>query len=156
MDDAIIWSPGVSLDAVEKMVILKAFRHYRGNKTHTANALGIAIRTLDTKLASYEVNAKDERERAENEKRDKQKWLDRSRGINTPNNIYTEKDAKEDAQATLRAATGFHEKPVATTPTQPSMPVSKRAEIQNVLPRHATANSESPKRRSIYRTDEKA
>jgi DNA-binding NtrC family response regulator len=50
----IYWQPGVTLDAIEKQVILKAFQFFGHNKTHTAHALGIAIRTLDNKLAKYE------------------------------------------------------------------------------------------------------
>lgn len=49
----IIWQPGRTLDDIEKEVILKALGFYQGNKTHTARSLGIAIRTLDNKLAKY-------------------------------------------------------------------------------------------------------
>jgi hypothetical protein len=48
------WQPGQTLEQVEKAIILKAFRFFQGNKTRTANALGIAIRTLENKLSSYE------------------------------------------------------------------------------------------------------
>lgn len=48
-----MWQPGMSLEDVEKEVILKAFRFYQQNKTHTAHSLGIAIRTLDAKLEKY-------------------------------------------------------------------------------------------------------
>ena len=50
----IIWQPGVTLEDVEKQVILKAFQYFQGNKTKTAQALDIAIRTLDAKIAKYE------------------------------------------------------------------------------------------------------
>jgi hypothetical protein len=39
MNGIIVWSPGVSLEAVEKQVIQRAIDHYRGNKTATAGAL---------------------------------------------------------------------------------------------------------------------
>ena len=68
MNEAINWSPGVTLENVEKQVILAAFRHFRGNKTVTANALGIAIRTLDNKLEKYEADGKAEKERQDNER----------------------------------------------------------------------------------------
>lgn len=51
-----LWQPGVTLDQVEKEVILKALSFYHGNKTVTARALGIAIRTLDNKLEKYNGN----------------------------------------------------------------------------------------------------
>lgn len=50
----IYWQPGVTLEMVEKMVIKKALVFFDGNKTRTANALDIAVRTLDNKLAKYE------------------------------------------------------------------------------------------------------
>jgi len=50
----IAWQPGLTLEDIEKATILKAFRFYQGNKTKTANSLGIAIRTLDNRLAAYE------------------------------------------------------------------------------------------------------
>ena len=47
------WTPGVTLDDVEKQVILKAISFFGGNKTVTARTLGIAVRTLDYKLERY-------------------------------------------------------------------------------------------------------
>jgi len=49
----VFWSPGRTLEEIEKAVILEAIRFFRNNKTQTALALGIAIRTLDYKLAKY-------------------------------------------------------------------------------------------------------
>ena len=49
----ILWQPGITLDEMEKKIILAALRHYGGNKTKTANALDIAVRTLDYKLDRY-------------------------------------------------------------------------------------------------------
>lgn len=58
----IIWQPGITLAQVEKEVIQKAYKFFDGNKTKTAQALGIAIRTLDNKLMIYEgkLSAKNE------------------------------------------------------------------------------------------------
>jgi transcriptional regulator with PAS, ATPase and Fis domain len=47
------WEPGRTLDDIEKTVILEALQYHRGNRTHTARALGISIRTLRNKLADY-------------------------------------------------------------------------------------------------------
>ncbi len=49
------WKPGRTLDEIERNVILEALKHYTGNRTHTAKALGISIRTLRNKLAEYRV-----------------------------------------------------------------------------------------------------
>jgi two-component system response regulator FlrC len=47
------WSPGRTLDDIERNVILEALQYHSGNRTHTARALGISIRTLRNKLADY-------------------------------------------------------------------------------------------------------
>lgn len=52
---SIQWSPGYTMDMVEEEVIRKALRHFRGNKTQTASALGISIRTIDNKLEKYGI-----------------------------------------------------------------------------------------------------
>lgn len=49
------WTPGRTLADIEKEVILHAHRFYGFNKTKTAQSLGIAIRTLDARLAQYEA-----------------------------------------------------------------------------------------------------
>lgn len=49
------WKPGRTLDEIERNVILDALKHHEGNRTHTAKALGISIRTLRNKLAEYRV-----------------------------------------------------------------------------------------------------
>lgn len=58
------WQVGMTLDQIEKQVILKAYRFFEGNKTHTASALGIAIRTLDNKLKRYAEEEFDEAARS--------------------------------------------------------------------------------------------
>lgn len=47
------WSPGRTLDDIERSVILQALKYHDGNRTHTARSLGISIRTLRNKLADY-------------------------------------------------------------------------------------------------------
>lgn len=47
------WIPGKTLDDIERNVILEALDYHKGNRTHTARALGISIRTLRNKLADY-------------------------------------------------------------------------------------------------------
>lgn len=54
------WQVGETLSSREKADILKALRFFDGNKTKTAQALGIAIRTLDHRLEEYEVKANGE------------------------------------------------------------------------------------------------
>lgn len=52
------WQPGLTLDDVEKRAIQKAFSFFHKNKTQTANALGIAVRTLDSKIEKYDIEPK--------------------------------------------------------------------------------------------------
>jgi transcriptional regulator with PAS, ATPase and Fis domain len=47
------WKPGTTLDDVERGVIIDALSFHSGNRTHTAKALGISIRTLRNKIADY-------------------------------------------------------------------------------------------------------
>lgn len=49
----VTWYPGVLLDDNEQEIIESCYRYCEKNKTQTALALGIAIRTLDYKLALY-------------------------------------------------------------------------------------------------------
>lgn len=50
------WQPGQTLNDIEKNVILEALRYHHGNRTHTAKALAISIRTLRNKLAEYRMS----------------------------------------------------------------------------------------------------
>lgn len=75
------WSPGVSLESMERQVILAAFRFYRGNKTATAQSLGIAIRTLDNKLEKYQADDKEQETRADATLNERNEFLKASRGI---------------------------------------------------------------------------
>jgi two-component system response regulator FlrC len=49
------WMPGRTLNDIERNVILDALKYHQGNRTHTAKALGISIRTLRNKLAEYRL-----------------------------------------------------------------------------------------------------
>jgi hypothetical protein len=47
------WQPGITLEEIEKEVILTAMRFFHNNKTHVAQALGVSIRTIQNKMAKY-------------------------------------------------------------------------------------------------------
>jgi len=47
------WIPGTTLDDIERKVIIDALQYHNGNRTHTAKALGISIRTLRNKISDY-------------------------------------------------------------------------------------------------------
>lgn len=44
---------GRTIADVERALILDTLDHCKGNRTHTANILGISVRTLRNKLHSY-------------------------------------------------------------------------------------------------------
>lgn len=79
--DMIFWSPGVSLEDLEKQVILRAYRHYRFNKTSTAASLKIAVRTLDARLECYESQDITNAQRAQDEQKRRTEFDLKQRGI---------------------------------------------------------------------------
>jgi len=48
--------PDITVDEMEKSLILKTLRETNGNRTHAARKLGISVRTLRNKLRDYRVN----------------------------------------------------------------------------------------------------
>ncbi len=127
MSNMILWSPGVTLEHVEKQVILKAYKHYRENKTVTASALGIAVRTLDNKLEKYaEDQAKEERELSEIRRREQEYRL-RARGITSSEPLPIGNEAQ----------TGLRVEPTAELPSELPMPVSEREEVQTMPPKRS-------------------
>lgn len=58
MNNLITWTPGVTLDEIEKQAVKYALHYFGGNKTATARALGIATRTLDYKLERWNGTVK--------------------------------------------------------------------------------------------------
>lgn len=133
MNEAINWSPGVTLENIEKQVILMAFRFYRGNKTTTANSLGIAIRTLDNKLEKYEADGKAEKERQDDESAKRTEFLKRQRG-----NVQFNPQNGSDV---FGPSAGIHTQPATEIPSEQDMPMPKRKEVQGVLPAQAPKSS---------------
>lgn len=150
MEREIQWAPGVTLDAIEKQVILMAFRFYRGNKTATSNALGIAIRTLDNKLDRYMAENLADIERQNRERKDRTEFLKRQRGGHPATDIGNgETPATDSTPAGAdvpKNHTGFRVEPTHKAPEKHAVPVSQRKEVQDVLPADATASG--AKRRS--------
>lgn len=162
------WVPGITLEEMEKNCILAAFRFYRENKTQTAGALGISIRTLDSKLEKYAADRKSEQDRTADRKRTDAETLARFRGpqltkqfstgsssqwahepADGANAVGEENDgAGNEANGETGDATssGVRVEPASKTGTEHPLPVSQRKEVQGVLPRHASANSGGKRR----------
>lgn len=119
------WIPGQSLEYIEQLAIEEAYRFYRGNKTQTANALRISIRTLNVKLEKYEAEQQ-QRKRADDQHRNEQRlFLERARGqspFQVPSSIPS-------------TATRPFLESTAQVANESKVSVSERKEVQEVLPR---------------------
>lgn len=135
----ISWQPGMSLEEIEKQCVLQAFRFYRGNKTQCAIALGIAIRTLDSKLEKYEHDGKQQRNADDARAIEARKQRDRARGVG-----FQVKEENESSASSADA--GLHMESTAQASAQYELPVSKRQEVQSVLPKHTTASGQGRRR----------
>jgi hypothetical protein len=68
MMNQIHWQPGISLEEVEKQVILAALKFFQQNRTKAAESLGISTRTIQNKL-NYYNGVKDESDSLSSEER---------------------------------------------------------------------------------------
>lgn len=100
LNESITWSPGISLEEIEKQVLLRAYRFFRSNKQATANSLKISVRTLDRKLEEYENQQKIFLEKQARVEADRQAFLARSRG-QLPDNYYTGAVASQPVQSPI-------------------------------------------------------
>lgn len=134
----ISWSPGTTLDEIEKQVILAALGHFRNNKTATANALGITARTIDNKIALYaKEKAKQEEANAEARRR-AEEHLARARGLP----VTAEQCASPSAQAWV----GDGPQSPKDFGAQHPMSMPKREEVQDMLPQQAAVGGSGKSR----------
>jgi hypothetical protein len=156
------WMPGITLEQMEKSIIQAAFRFYRENKTQTASALGIAIRTLDSKLEKYANDDQLEKDKLEARKQTDRETLARFRGPELTRQFSTGSSAQWAAPGASGANEGGQENPseansanaasgdetssgvrVQSSPEagpKPGVSMPKRQEVQSVLPRSASSN----------------
>ena len=128
MNNMIVWSPGVTLENIEKQVIVKAYDYFKKNKTSTSIALGISIRTLDSKLEKYKDDDRIAAEKLADTNKRNADYLRRARGI------VGQSISLKEAEAMLSGPhAGIRLEPAAQAAAQPSMPVPERAQVQKVL-----------------------
>lgn len=133
----ISWTPGVTIAAIEQDIIQAAFSFYRGNKTATAQSLGISIRTLDNKLERYAQEQKGFEDREAEQRKRREEFLARSRGVHA---------GQFDTAATpffvppngSQTPAGFHSQPIANAAAESAVPVSQSAEVQGLLSKKPT------------------
>jgi hypothetical protein len=148
------WSPGMTLAAIERLVIEAAYRHYNCNKTHTANALGVSARTIHEKVDKFNLDNKHEEDAAEKRRIEREEWLARSRGRNNPGQNphdqiieYAERDRKAaDGKISASVEVTVGGKPSLDHSGQSDMPVPKRQEVQKMLPHEVARSSDQRKR----------
>lgn len=133
MDPTVYWSPGMTLDSLEQLVIAKAFKHYHGNKTATANSLGIAIRTLENKLEKYEMEEIEKEEQNAARRTEREFQLARARGINPSTAVS--------AGVLPKTGEGLRPQSIANVSAQQAVPVSVGVQVQGVLPKSTPQNN---------------
>ncbi len=79
-DGSSLFRPGVTLKQVEKEFVLGAYQFFHGNKTATASALGVSVRTIDNKLERYEKDDASAHALAEKARVDRIAFAARARG----------------------------------------------------------------------------
>ena len=137
MDGLIAWSPGVTLEDIERAVIMKAYKFYQNNKTATSNALGIAIRTLDSKLEKYESDARAQADRDAAERTKDRDFLARQRGP-IQNLATTEAVQRAQVAASVHGPNaGVRLESAEKAAAQQAVPVSQPQKVQSVLPAQA-------------------
>lgn len=134
MGNNIRWVPGITIEQAEKECILQAFRFYRGNKTQTAQALRISIRTLEHKLEKYQSDEQDEQKKRDEQQIERDIISARMRGV--PYTPATDIGPKNngDSSEGRQATDGLHVQPPSQVKSELEMPLPKRGEIQKVLP----------------------
>lgn len=132
MNGLVTWSPGITLEEMEKEIIIAALKFFQNNKTQTAIALGVAVRTIDNKLEAYAKVDKERDERNELERISREKFLRRQRGI-------IETDTVRSVETTGAQSRVGVESPSNLSPKQ-AVPMSVGKEVQSMSPKHATAS----------------
>lgn len=133
-DAFIIWSPGLTLEALEKICIQKSYAFFKENKTKSALALNISVRTLDAKLEKYALEDQVMKEKEENASRARADFAQRQRG-NPPNNVgipYTPHPSQIVQNPVLRPAARVPVESFANASTEQPMPVQERQEVQTM------------------------
>lgn len=144
------WMPGKTLEQIEKEAIQQAFKFYQGNKTQTAASLGIAIRTLDSKLEKYEAERIDHEKRMKDADEREKLFRDRSRGNVAAINAAANSSIRSHSQPTQEARTiqngdgtssGLRMESSQEVTSEHAMSMSKREEVQGLSSRPASSSN---------------
>ena len=147
MNEQVFWSPGVTLEMIEKQVIQKAFHFYRGNKTQCSISLGISIRTLENKLDRYREDDQGRQNAEQKEAEDREYHLKRARGI-IPGSA-----SEPGGPRVYGSSSGVQVQPSFEAPEKNAVPVSEPEEVQDVLPAKASPGYKVRRRRDDRSAD---
>lgn len=129
----VYWQPGMTLEALEKHVILRCLSFYGNNKTKTAEALGIAIRTIDNKLEKYRQEEQQEKEALERVRQKEQEFAQRALGKSSVRSSNTFEPFTDGNQIP-----SYDGKSTVSGSAEPEMSMQKRTEVQEMLPIQTT------------------
>lgn len=136
LDNSAVWQVGMTLENLEREVILRCYRYFRGNKTTCAASLGIAIRTLDNKLEKYGADDKEREAINAIQKKRREEFAMRQRGL-APAQHSTDDISQKDVSARAENVRQNDQSVIATT-TEQTLPLQEREVISGVLPEQVT------------------
>ncbi len=128
---------------MERQIIQAAYGFYKGNKTATAQSLGISIRTLDNKLERYQKDKEDGEARTEHTRTAREEQLHYSRfgRPKTPEGSGAAATAKRPTHGDS-ANGGIRSESASKPSAQHAVSVQEPKEVQGVLPKsHAAGGS---------------
>lgn len=140
------WQPGMSLEFLERAAILEAMKFFQNNKAATARALGIAPRTLDSKLEKYVSDSKEQESFDDQQRKNRESFLQRQRNgaladtTGNPSPTGSSQVGQETRKETTGNGppSGLDAQPVAKASAQQGVPVPQREEVQGVLPKNTS------------------
>lgn len=139
----IIIHPGCTIREMEKLLTLNTLKFYRGNKTQTAQVLGISIRTLDTWLEEYELEGQERAKIEAREVKRRQFHSDRERGKISLSQTF------EEYLGETKTSAGLRVEPAVEVSEEQHVPVPVGNEVQKVLPRKAAKSGSEQRRRDL-------
>lgn len=80
LDPILQWHPSLRGDALERWNIERHLNYHNGVKAKAAYAIGINVRTLETKLDKYAIDDSESTHREQQRKKEKEDFLLRCRG----------------------------------------------------------------------------
>lgn len=140
---SISWSPGVTLEGVERQAVEMAYRFYNQNKTQTARALDIAIRTLEAKLEKYAIDDNQTEKAILDRRFNEENFRRRQRGLapiaGGPEGAL-HLSGREGKREVGKAEPGVRLEPASRAAEESGVPLPVRREVQKVLPPQTSAH----------------